>query len=112
MFVKEGAVKKIRQKRQSPFYDQYIATLISEAMKLQMSKEDIITLIERVTIMNAIQVKNITKRYRDVTALDHISFSFEFGKIYGFLGRNGAGKSTAHQYYGKPHFCRQRRNFY
>lgn len=44
--------------------------------------------------MNAIQVKNITKRYRDVTALDHISFSFEFGKIYGFLGRNGAGKST------------------
>ena len=47
MFVKEGAVKKIRQKRQSQFYDQYIATLISEAMKLQMSKEDIITLIER-----------------------------------------------------------------
>ena len=44
--------------------------------------------------MNAIQISNVTKRYRDVTALDHISFSFEFGKIYGFLGRNGAGKST------------------
>lgn len=44
--------------------------------------------------MNAIQVKNITKRYKDVTALDNVSFSFEFGKIYGFLGRNGAGKST------------------
>lgn len=44
--------------------------------------------------MNAIQIKNITKTYKDVTALDNVSFSFEFGKIYGFLGRNGAGKST------------------
>ena len=47
MFVKEGAVEKIRQKRQSQFYEQYVSTLISEAMKLQMSKEDIISLIER-----------------------------------------------------------------
>lgn len=44
--------------------------------------------------MNAIQIKNITKQYKDVTALDHVSFFFEYGKIYGFLGRNGAGKST------------------
>ena len=44
--------------------------------------------------MNAIQIKNITKRYKDVTALDDVSFAFEFGKIYGFLGRNGAGKTT------------------
>lgn len=47
MFVKDGAVKKIRQKRQSHFYEQYIATLIEEASKLQMSKEEIIHLIER-----------------------------------------------------------------
>lgn len=44
--------------------------------------------------MNAIQIKNITKRYKGVTALNDVSLSFEFGKIYGFLGRNGAGKST------------------
>ena len=44
--------------------------------------------------MNAIQIKNVTKQYKDVIALDNISFSFEHGKIYGFLGRNGAGKST------------------
>ena len=44
--------------------------------------------------MNTIQIKNITKRYKGVTALDDVSLSFEFGKIYGFLGRNGAGKST------------------
>lgn len=44
--------------------------------------------------MNAIRINNITKRYKDVTALDDVSFTFEYGKIYGFLGRNGAGKST------------------
>lgn len=44
--------------------------------------------------MNTIQIKNITKTYNDVTALNNVSFSFEFGKIYDFLGRNGAGKST------------------
>ena len=44
--------------------------------------------------MTAIQIKNITKSYREVTALDDVSVSFEFGRIYGFLGRNGAGKST------------------
>lgn len=47
MFVKDGAVEKIRQKRQSQFYNQYIATLIEEASKLKMTKEEIISLIER-----------------------------------------------------------------
>lgn len=44
--------------------------------------------------MNAIQIKNVTKKYKDVIALDNVSFSFDYGKVYGFLGRNGAGKST------------------
>ena len=44
--------------------------------------------------MNAIQIKNVRKQYKDVTALKDVSFCFEYGKIYGFLGRNGAGKST------------------
>lgn len=47
MFVKEGAVKRIRSKRQGQFYEQYIATLIEEASKLQMTKDEIISLIER-----------------------------------------------------------------
>lgn len=47
MFVKEGAVKKILLKRQRQFYDQFIATLIEEANKLNMTKEEVISLIER-----------------------------------------------------------------
>lgn len=43
---------------------------------------------------NAVEINNISKHYKDVSALDDISLSFEYGKIYGLLGRNGAGKST------------------
>lgn len=43
----------------------------------------------------SIEIRNVTKKYsKKSTALDSISFSFDEGKIYGLLGRNGAGKST------------------
>lgn len=41
-----------------------------------------------------IEVTNLTKRYGDHVAVDHLSFCVEKGQIYGFLGPNGAGKST------------------
>lgn len=41
-----------------------------------------------------IEVTNLTKRYGDNVAVDHLSFRVEKGQIYGFLGPNGAGKST------------------
>lgn len=41
-----------------------------------------------------IEVKNLTKRYGNHTAVSDLSFNIEKGKIYGFLGPNGAGKST------------------
>ncbi|WP_243076004.1 ABC transporter ATP-binding protein [Microbacterium sp. SS28] len=42
-----------------------------------------------------IEVKRLTKRYRGTLALDEVSFSIEKDRIYGLLGRNGAGKTTA-----------------
>jgi len=41
-----------------------------------------------------IEVKNLTKKYGDKTAVNNISFTIENGKIYALLGPNGAGKST------------------
>ena len=41
-----------------------------------------------------IEVKNITKKYGNVTAVDNINFKIEEGEIIGLLGPNGAGKST------------------
>ena len=41
-----------------------------------------------------IEVKNLVKKYGNHLAVDHLNFKIESGRIYGFLGANGAGKST------------------
>src|SRR5260370_14271411 len=41
-----------------------------------------------------IEVRDVTKRYGDKMAVDHVSFRVEPGRVTGFLGPNGAGKST------------------
>jgi ABC-2 type transport system ATP-binding protein len=43
---------------------------------------------------HAIEVRSLVKRFGDFTAVDGVSFSVERGRIFGFLGANGAGKST------------------
>lgn len=44
--------------------------------------------------MNAIEVKNLTVKYGNMTAVDNISFSVKQGEIYGIIGPNGAGKTS------------------
>lgn len=44
--------------------------------------------------MNAIEVNNLTKVFGKFTAVDNINFNVKQGEIFGFLGANGAGKST------------------
>ena len=41
-----------------------------------------------------IEVKNLTKQFKDITAVNNLSFTVNAGDVYGFLGQNGAGKST------------------
>lgn len=45
--------------------------------------------------MKVIEVKELTKRFGNFTAVDHITFDVDKGEIFGFLGANGAGKTTA-----------------
>ncbi|MDA3955528.1 ABC transporter ATP-binding protein [Oceanispirochaeta sp.] len=45
--------------------------------------------------MSVITAENLTKKFGHFTAVDHISFAIEKGEIFGFLGANGAGKTTA-----------------
>ena len=42
----------------------------------------------------AVEVKNVTKQFKETTALKNVSVSFEKGKIYGVVGRNGSGKTV------------------
>lgn len=41
-----------------------------------------------------VEVKNVTKKFKDNIVLNNVNITFESGKIYGLLGRNGSGKSV------------------
>ncbi len=75
-------------------------------------------------MQHVIQVKNLTKKFsNDFTAVDNLSFSVPTGEVFGFLGQNGAGKSTTMRmlltlieptsgsidFFGKP--LKENRNF-
>jgi ABC-2 type transport system ATP-binding protein len=44
--------------------------------------------------MNTIEVRNLTRDYNGLRAVDNVSFQVESGEVFGFLGPNGAGKTT------------------
>ncbi len=44
--------------------------------------------------METVKLSNVTKSFKDVVAVDNVSFSMQSGKIFGILGPNGAGKTT------------------
>ncbi|MBO5415936.1 MAG: ATP-binding cassette domain-containing protein [Clostridia bacterium] len=44
--------------------------------------------------MNAIKIRNLSKSFRGMYAVDHLNMTVPVGAIYGFIGENGSGKST------------------
>ena len=45
---------------------------------------------------NAVEIRDLVKRFGDFVAVDHVSLEVHKGEIFGFLGPNGAGKSDHH----------------
>ena len=48
----------------------------------------------RVVGMPILRACNVTKRFKGITALDDVNIEIDSGRIYGFVGNNGAGKTT------------------
>ena len=44
--------------------------------------------------MNAIEIRNLSKSFRGMYAVNHLNMTVPVGAIYGFIGENGSGKST------------------
>ena len=42
----------------------------------------------------AVKLTGVTKRYGDITAIDHLNLEVKCGEVFGLLGPNGSGKST------------------
>lgn len=65
-------------------------------IEVQINKQLIDSLSEKggKEMANAVEVKDLTKRYGDLVAVNQISFTIEEGEIFGLLGPNGAGKTT------------------
>ncbi|HOF69309.1 MAG TPA: ATP-binding cassette domain-containing protein, partial [Ruminococcus sp.] len=42
-----------------------------------------------------VKIENLVKRYKELIALDHLNIEIKEGEIYGLLGPNGSGKTTA-----------------
>lgn len=70
-------------------------------MKISITKTVMIFYIPKIKydiiqmeVLMKLIIKNLTKSYGEKTILKDIDFTFEEGKIYGLIGRNGAGKTT------------------
>ncbi len=56
-----------------------------------------------------LEVENITKKYKDKTAVDNVSITFTPG-VWGLLGANGAGKNDTHAHDRRDHGADRRKN--
>ena len=59
-----------------------------------MPKLVIENVLLKIVMKPIIEVKNLQKKFKDIIAVDDLSFTVNEGEVYGFLGQNGAGKST------------------
>ena len=90
----EGSPKELMAKTNCENLDAAFIRLLPEE---KQREHRLLVVPPRVVDPNAvlaIKAENLTMKFGDFTAVDHVSFSIEKGEIFGFLGSNGCGKTT------------------
>ena len=88
-----GSAQQLRDKTGSETLEQAFIALLPEAQR-QAHKPVVIPPYQAENAEIAIEARNLTMRFGDFVAVDHVNFRIPRGEIFGFLGSNGCGKST------------------
>ena len=88
-----GSAQQLRDKTDSETLEQAFIALLPEAQR-QAHKPVVIPPYQAENAEIAIEARDLTMRFGDFVAVDHVNFRIPRGEIFGFLGSNGCGKST------------------
>ena len=88
-----GSAQQLRDKTGSETLEQAFIALLPEAQR-QAHKLVVIPPYQTENAEIAIEARELTMRFGDFVAVDHVNFRIPRGEIFGFLGSNGCGKST------------------
>ncbi|MDI1260824.1 ribosome-associated ATPase/putative transporter RbbA [Aquabacterium sp.] len=89
-----GTPQELLERSASPNLEEAFIALLPEAKRRGHQAVSIPPLHEGDRADIAIEAKNLTMRFGDFVAVDHVNFRIRRGEIFGFLGSNGCGKST------------------
>lgn len=88
-----GSAQQLRDETGSETLEQAFIALLPEAQR-QAHKPVVIPPYQAENAEIAIEARDLTMRFGDFVAVDHVNFRIPRGEIFGFLGSNGCGKST------------------
>ncbi|MEO3991549.1 ribosome-associated ATPase/putative transporter RbbA [Pseudocitrobacter cyperus] len=88
-----GSAQQLREKTHCQTLEQAFIALLPEAQR-QAHKPVVIPPYQAENAEIAIEARDLTMRFGDFVAVDHVNFRIPRGEIFGFLGSNGCGKST------------------
>lgn len=88
-----GSAQQLRDKTGSETLEQAFISLLPEVQR-QAHKPVVIPPYQAENAEIAIEARDLTMRFGDFVAVDHVNFRIPRGEIFGFLGSNGCGKST------------------
>ena len=76
-------------------WEEQFNTAIEEGLRIGVSCRDMIKMLEeKEGARQMIKAMNLTKKFDDLVAVDHINAEIKSGSVFGLIGTNGAGKST------------------